>query len=84
MGIGMFNTREQNGHIVIKFVAFFVPCIYSLASQEKNLKKTQAHEFDATLAYHIARFDAIATSCGSDNLRVTEQAARWIMTGVCH
>ena len=37
----------------------------TIVVQEIVTQKMQVHDSDATLARHIVRFDAIATSCGS-------------------
>ena len=43
-----------------------VTSVHTLYCSTRNhFKTTQAHDSDATLARHIARFAAIATSCGS-------------------
>ena len=45
-----------------------------------NHLNTHVHDSEATLAHHVARFDAIATSCSSatpwQSLNRREQAAR--------
>ena len=47
---------------------------------KRNHLNAHVHDSEATLAGHVARFNAITTSCGSATTwHVTEQAARWVL-----
>ena len=49
----------------------------------RNHFNTHVHDSDATLARHIARSDAIATSCGSASLwQSLNRAAHWVLDRV--
>ena len=54
---------------VINYIHTFIHCkprgFYGTIVVQEITLKTQVHDSDATLACHIARFDAIDTSCGS-------------------
>ena len=46
----------------------------------RNHLNTHVHDSDAILACHVARFDAIPTSCGSASpWQSLNRAARWVL-----